>query len=113
MDQVDKAVLASIYASSLDPSISAYERLKARLPVNIEFFKSRIQQLGKSGFVEKDDPSKLTFIGRDALKVVLVGGVFDLIPCLNSWYDLPTKYLPKSTLFLPLFLAFSTVCIAL
>ena len=79
MDQVDKAVLASIYTSSLDPSISAYERLKARLPVNIEFFKSRIQHLAKSGFVEKDDPSKLTFIGRDALKVVLVGGVFDLI----------------------------------
>jgi cytidyltransferase-like protein len=30
--------------------------------------------------VEKyNDESKLTFIGRDALKVVLVGGVFDLI----------------------------------
>jgi cytidyltransferase-like protein len=38
-----------------------------------------LNHLGKLGFVEKDDPIKLTFIGRDALRVVLVGGVFDLI----------------------------------
>jgi cytidyltransferase-like protein len=79
MDQVDKAVLASLYASTLDSSMSAYERLRTRLPVNLDFFNSRILHLTKTGFVEKDDPSKLTFIGRDALKVVLVGGVFDLI----------------------------------
>jgi cytidyltransferase-like protein len=79
MDQVDKVVLSALYASTLDPSISAYERLKARLPVSAEFFKSRLTHLVKTGFVERDDPSKLTFIGRDALKVVLVGGVFDLI----------------------------------
>ena len=79
MEKVDKAVLASLYASTLDSSISAYERLKARLPVSAEFFKSRIGHLVRTGFVERDDPSKLTFIGRDALKVVLVGGVFDLI----------------------------------
>jgi cytidyltransferase-like protein len=79
MDQVDKAVLASLYASTLEPSISAYERIKVRLPVSSQFYKARIEHLVKSGFIEKDDPSKLTFIGRDALKVVLVGGVFDLI----------------------------------
>ena len=79
MDQVDKTILASLYASSLEPSISANDRLKARLPVSGEFFRSRIEHLVKNGLVERDDPSKLTFIGRDALKVVLVGGVFDLI----------------------------------
>jgi cytidyltransferase-like protein len=79
MDPVDKAVLASLYASNLDPSISAYHRVKARLPISQEFFRTRTSHLGKLGFVEKDDPSKLTFIGRDALRVVLVGGVFDLI----------------------------------
>ncbi len=79
MDQVDKAVLVSLYASTLDPSVSAYDRMKARLPVSSDFFTSRINLLMKNGFVEKGDPSKLTFIGRDALKVVLVGGVFDLI----------------------------------
>ena len=79
MDPVDKAVLASLFASNLDPSISAYERVKARLPVSQEFFRMRLSQLGKLGFVEKYDPTKLTFIGRDALRIVLVGGVFDLI----------------------------------
>ncbi|HJS68270.1 MAG TPA: adenylyltransferase/cytidyltransferase family protein [Nitrososphaera sp.] len=76
---MDKAVLASLYASSLDPSIPAYDRLKARLPLSQEFYNSRVSHLAKLGLVEKSDPSKLTFIGRDALKVVLVGGVFDLI----------------------------------
>lgn len=79
MDPVDKAVLASLYANSLEPSVSAYERMKARLPVSQEFFDSRIGQLTKIGFVEKDAPAKLTYLGRDAIRVVLVGGVFDLI----------------------------------
>lgn len=79
MDPVDKAVLASLYASALDPSIPAYNRLKARLPMSQDFYNSKVGQLVKLGLVEKSDPSKLTFIGRDALKVVLVGGVFDLI----------------------------------
>src|ERR687888_92682 len=79
MDPVDKAVLAALYASTLDPLVSAYDRLKARLPLSQDFYNSRVSHLGKMGLVERSDPGKLTFIGRDALKVVLVGGVFDLI----------------------------------
>ncbi|MEW6605197.1 MAG: adenylyltransferase/cytidyltransferase family protein [Thermoproteota archaeon] len=79
MDPVDKAILASIYASMLGPSVTAYDRIKARVPLSQEFYNSRVGHLVKMGLVEKSDPSKLTFIGRDALKVVLVGGVFDLI----------------------------------
>ncbi|HEX6067613.1 MAG TPA: adenylyltransferase/cytidyltransferase family protein [Nitrososphaera sp.] len=79
MDPVDKAVLASLYASSLEPSMPAYERLKSRLAVSKEFFDERAVRLAEMGMVEKNDHAKLTFIGRDALKVVLVGGVFDLI----------------------------------
>lgn len=79
MDPVDKAVLASLYASALEPSIPAYERLKSRLAVSKKFFDEKIEKLAKMGMVEKGDHSKLSFIGRDALKVVLVGGVFDLI----------------------------------
>jgi glycerol-3-phosphate cytidylyltransferase/FAD synthetase len=63
----------------LDPSISAYDRIKSRLPISQQIYDSRVKQLIKMGLVERSDPSKLTFIGRDALKVVLVGGVFDLI----------------------------------
>lgn len=79
MDPLDKTILANLYSSMLDPSISAYTRLKARLPISQEFYNSIISRLVNIGLVEKSDPTKLTFIGRDALKVVLVGGVFDLI----------------------------------
>ncbi|MDQ3885284.1 MAG: FAD synthase [Thermoproteota archaeon] len=63
----------------LDPSTAANERLKARLPISQELYNSSVSKLIKIGMVEKSDPTKLTFIGRDALKVILVGGVFDLI----------------------------------
>ena len=79
MDPLDKTNLANLYSSMLDPSISAYTRLKARLPISQEFYNSIVSRLVNIGLVEKSDPTKLTFIGRDALKVVLVGGVFDLI----------------------------------
>ena len=79
MDPLDKTILANLYSSMLDPSISAYTRLKARLPISQEFYNSIVSRLVNIGLVEKSDPTKLTFIGRDALKVVLVGGVFDLI----------------------------------
>jgi cytidyltransferase-like protein len=44
-----------------------------------EIYNEKIQKLVDFGFIERDDNSKLTFLGRDAIKVVLVGGVFDLI----------------------------------
>src|ERR687885_1919206 len=79
MGPLDKRILAALYSSMLDPSISAYDRLKARLPIGQELYNSSVSKLIKIGMVEKSDPTKLTFIGRDALKVILVGGVFDLI----------------------------------
>jgi FAD synthetase len=79
MDPLDKTILANMYSSMLDPSIPPYVRLKARLPISEEFYNSVVSRLVKIGLIEKSDPTKLTFIGRDALKVVLVGGVFDLI----------------------------------
>src|SRR6266511_2129860 len=79
MDPLDKTILAALYSSMLDPSISAYARLKARLPISQDLYNSMVNKLLKIALDEKSDPTKLTFIGRDALKVVLVGGVFDLI----------------------------------
>jgi cytidyltransferase-like protein len=79
MDPADKAILASLYISSLEPEISALDRITSRMPIAGEIYKSKIQRLVEYGLVEKNDHPILTFIGRDALKVVLVGGVFDLI----------------------------------
>src|SRR5713226_2431975 len=79
MDPLDKAILGSFYLSSLDPSVASLDRLRSRLPLPREIYNEKIQKLVDLGFVEKNDKPKLTFIGRDVLKVVLVGGVFDLI----------------------------------
>ena len=79
MDPLDKAILASLYVSTLEPQISSFDRIKHRLPIGKEFYRLKVQQLSERGFIEKNDDSRLSFIGRDALKVVLVGGVFDLI----------------------------------
>ena len=79
MDPLDKAILASLYVSTLEPQISSYDRIKCRLPIGKEFYRLKVQQLSERGFIEKNDNSRLSFIGRDVLKVVLVGGVFDLI----------------------------------
>lgn len=79
MDPLDKAILGSFYLSSLDPSVAALDRLRARLPLPREIYDEKIEKFLALGFVEKNDKSKLTFLGRDAFKVVLVGGVFDLI----------------------------------
>ena len=76
MDPVDKAILSSFYASALDPSIAPYDRVRSRLPVDRKFFDEKVRHLAEKGLIEDD---KMTFIGRDAIKVVLVGGVFDLI----------------------------------
>ena len=79
MDPLDKAILESFYLSSLDPSVASLDRLRSRLPLPREIYNEKIQKLVDLGFVEKNDKAKLTFLGRDAFKVVLVGGVFDLI----------------------------------
>jgi FAD synthetase len=79
MDPLDKAILGSFYLSSLDPSVASLDRLRSRLPLPKEIYNEKVQKLVDLGFVEKNDMAKLTFLGRDAFKVVLVGGVFDLI----------------------------------
>lgn len=76
MNPIDKAALASIFCSTLDPSIPAYDRMHARLPVSRDFYNQTIRGLVEKGLVEDE---KLTDFGRDAVKVILVGGVFDLI----------------------------------
>src|SRR5919204_553519 len=79
MDPIDKTILASLYVSTLEPEIPALKRLRSRMLVEKEFYKSRICILAEHGFIEANHELKLTFIGRDAIRVVLVGGVFDLI----------------------------------
>ena len=78
MDPIDKAILVSLYICSLDQSQTPLERIRTRFLLPTDLYTLRIEGLVSKGFVDKNT-NRLTFIGRDAIKVVLVGGVFDLI----------------------------------
>jgi len=75
----DKAILTAIYISSLEPEILPLEFLKNRTTISEDMFDLKIKYMIKNGFVENSDPLRLTFIGRGLLKVVLIGGVFDIV----------------------------------
>lgn len=79
MDPFEKALLASIYVSKIEPTIGYVDRLRSRMYLPIKIFDDKIQHLISIGLLEKVTTPRLTFLGRDALKVVLVGGVFDVI----------------------------------
>src|SRR5918911_1749189 len=51
MDPLDKRLLATLYSSMLDPSISAYDRLKARLPIRQELYNSIVSDLIHPGHI--------------------------------------------------------------
>lgn len=75
MDATDKTLLASIYASSIDGT-DALARVRERTPASDSLIRERIRVLESLGLI-KD--MRLTELGRDALKVVFAGGVFDII----------------------------------
>ncbi|MEO9320365.1 MAG: adenylyltransferase/cytidyltransferase family protein [Nitrososphaera sp.] len=81
MDALDKALLSAVYCATLEPSVSARDRLRARLPISDEIYESGINRLMDRGLLEKtaENIVRLSFLGRDAIRVVLVGGVFDVI----------------------------------
>ncbi len=77
MDIIEKTILSSLYICSLtneDP----LERIRKKIPVSDEIISERITNLIKNGLVEKDSKT-LTDVGRTSLRVVLTGGVFDII----------------------------------
>lgn len=80
MDLLDKKILSSVYLSSLVPEISPYQRLWSDDFVPREVYDQKVQELSERGLIDNNNNTpQISFIGRDAIKVVLVGGVFDLI----------------------------------
>ena len=75
----DKAILTALYVSTLEPEISPLEFLKNRTTLSEDMYNLRIKDMIKNGFVENSNPPKLTFFGRGLLKVVLIGGGFDIV----------------------------------
>ncbi len=79
MDPLDKAILVSIYSSGFDSGITLYDYFKSRSVVPEDLFNSRLKKLNKLRFVDLTNPVSLSFLGRGLIKVVLVGGVFDIL----------------------------------
>ncbi|MDW0170999.1 MAG: hypothetical protein QOK57_04175, partial [Nitrososphaeraceae archaeon] len=79
LEPLDKAILTAIYVSSLEPEMLPLEYLKARTLISEDQFNVKIKEMIKNGFVENSEPLRLTFLGRGLLKIVLIGGVFDIV----------------------------------
>jgi len=79
IEPLDKAILTAIYVSSLDSEILPLDYLKSRTTIPEDLFRQKIDKMIEDGFVEKSDPLRLTFLGRGLLKIVLIGGVFDIV----------------------------------
>ncbi len=77
MDRIDKKILTAIYVSSLTNE-NVISIIRKKFPANSDHIKSRIDSLVKNGLVESNEKT-LTGIGRSSLRVVLAGGVFDII----------------------------------
>ncbi len=77
MDIIDKKILVAMYVSSLTNE-DVIEIIKQKNFFSVEFIENRIDNLLKNGLVEEDRKS-LTELGRSSIRVVLGGGVFDII----------------------------------
>jgi cytidyltransferase-like protein len=78
MDPIDKSILVSTYSAQFESIPNPYEYVKNRSIIPKEVFESRIKKLRDLGFIERSEIA-LTFLGRESIKVVLVGGVFDIL----------------------------------
>jgi len=81
LKSLDKLILKAIYISNLDPSKSFLQYLQEKYQLDITFFQSRMRRLIELGFIGKvnSEQYKLNALGRETIKVVLVGGVFDIL----------------------------------
>jgi cytidyltransferase-like protein len=74
--------LKAIYISNLDPSKSFLQYLQEKYQLDTTFFESRMRELIKLGLIRRkinSEQYKLNTLGRETIKVVLVGGVFDIL----------------------------------
>lgn len=77
MDALDKEIISALYVASLSKE-DPISIIRRKLAVNPDHLKAKIESLVKQGIVESDKKT-LTELGRSSLRVVLAGGVFDII----------------------------------
>jgi len=77
LEIVDKFILSAIYASSFTGN-DPIDAVKGKTHLADQYINDRIENLIKNGLIETDKKN-LTEVGRTSLRVVLAGGVFDII----------------------------------
>jgi cytidyltransferase-like protein len=77
LDKFDKEIISAFYISSLSGD-TPVDIIRRKVSINSDYLKQKIESLIENGFIEKDKKS-LTDLGRGALRIVLAGGVFDII----------------------------------
>ncbi len=77
MDAFDKEIITAFFVASLSGD-TATEIIRKKLALNPEYIQEKIEYLVKNGFIE-NNKNNLTDLGRNSIRVVLAGGVFDII----------------------------------
>jgi len=77
MDILDNSILSAIFVGAITNE-NVTEIVKKKNLLSEDYIISRIDNLVKNGLVENDKKS-LTELGRSSLRIVLAGGVFDII----------------------------------
>lgn len=77
MDAFDKEIITAFFVASLSGD-TATDIIRKKLALSPEYIQEKIESLVKNGFIE-DNKKTLTELGRNSIRVVLAGGVFDII----------------------------------
>ena len=77
MDALDKEIISIFYVASLSKE-NPVDIIRRKLAVGSDYISNRVQSLVDNGFLEADKKA-LSDLGRDSIRVVLTGGVFDII----------------------------------
>ena len=77
MDAFDKEIITAFFVATLSGD-TAIDIIRKKLALSPEYVQERIDDLAKNGFIESNKKT-LTDLGRNSIRVVLAGGVFDII----------------------------------
>ena len=77
VDAFDKEIIAAVFVGSLSGE-TPINVIRKKLALSPEYIQARIDYLTENGFIEKNKKT-LTELGRNSIRVVLAGGVFDII----------------------------------
>jgi cytidyltransferase-like protein len=77
LDAFDKEIITAFFVATLSGD-TAIDIIRKKLALSPEYVQERVEDLVKNGFIESNKKT-LTDLGRNSIRVVLAGGVFDII----------------------------------